>query len=226
VTHVLHLSFLSAPDEKKKNTKKSKKSKKKKKKDKKKKKSRHDTYNIRPFSYSRFRYDDGILRNRSRSRQHEWSRSVSSSDNFSHDDEPHKFYTTELTDPELGYLIGKKGAGVRRIKTSTGCTCSIHGRVVEIGGSKAERRLGRLCLEITIQLQQRNEYKYVKCKKLVRRPDVSYFDVPVEVVGYILGTNGGTIRGLQDETNTYMFFTQEVKKKKKKTIIHSWKKGI
>ncbi|KAJ1471244.1 hypothetical protein T484DRAFT_1844927 [Baffinella frigidus] len=119
----------------------------------------------------------------------------------------------DLEGGAVAYLLGRQGATKQRLANFSGARLEIDphaeggGKVTIIGGDD-ERRLARMCIEIT--LQQRNNGKvHVDLAALEKRNDLTTIDVPQSCVGFVLGARGATLREFETRFRTFMFFDNE-----------------
>ena len=69
---------------------------------------------------------------------------------------------------------------------------------IEIIGTVAERKLARLCIDIT--LQQRNNGKVnISEQELMKEGNVCTLDVETDAVGFVLGAKGATLRQFETQ---------------------------
>jgi hypothetical protein len=79
---------------------------------------------------------------------------------------------------------------------------------IEIIGTVAERKLARLCIDIT--LQQRNNGKVnISEQELMKEGNVCTLDVETDAVGFVLGAKGATLRQFETQYCTFMFFDND-----------------
>lgn len=122
----------------------------------------------------------------------------------------------------VAYLLGRNGQTKQRLANFSGARLEIDprgesGGRIEIIGTEEERRLARMCIEIT--LQQRNNGKVsVESHDLEGRNDVTIFDVPQSAVGFVLGARGATLRDFETKYRTFMFFDNEQLRDDKKRL--------
>jgi hypothetical protein len=89
---------------------------------------------------------------------------------------------------------------------------------VEIIGNDDQRRMAKLCIDIT--LQQRNNGKVkVDLEKLKELGEVTQFDVDHCAVGFVLGAKGATLRQFEKMHRTFMFFDNTMSEDKKKKLF-------
>ena len=90
---------------------------------------------------------------------------------------------------EIAYLLGRNGATKQRLANFSGARLEIDprgdGGRIEVIGTKEERRLARLCVDITLQ-QRNNGRVHVDTEDLESRNDVSWLDVHKDAVGFVL----------------------------------------
>ncbi|KAJ1495971.1 hypothetical protein T484DRAFT_1924461 [Baffinella frigidus] len=114
---------------------------------------------------------------------------------------------------EVAYLLGRQGATKQRLANFSGARLEIDphaeggGKITIIGGEE-ERRLARMCIEITLQ-QRNNGQVHVDLAALEKRNDLSTVDVPQAAVGFVLGARGATLREFETRFRTFMFFDNE-----------------
>jgi len=122
----------------------------------------------------------------------------------------------------VAYLLGRNGATKQRLANFSGAKLEIDprgddGGRVEIIGNDEERKLARLCIDIT--LQQRNNGKVVvDMERMEARGDVVTLDVPGEAVGFVLGSKGATLREFETKFRTFMFFDNDSVRDNKKRL--------
>ena len=120
----------------------------------------------------------------------------------------------ELESAAIAYLLGRNGATKQRLANFSGCRLEIDpsrdgasGRI-EIIGTPDERKLARLCIDIT--LQQRNNGKVIVSEKeLFAGGNVTTLDVETDAVGFVLGAKGATLRQFETQYRTFMFFDND-----------------
>ena len=119
-----------------------------------------------------------------------------------------------LESQAIAYLLGRNGATKQRLANFSGCRLEIDPNKddstgkIEIIGTVPERKLARLCIDIT--LQQRNNGKLnVREDKLMANGEVSTLDVDTDAVGFVLGAKGQTLRHLETQYRTFMFFDND-----------------
>lgn len=124
----------------------------------------------------------------------------------------------------VAYLLGRNGATKQRLANFSGARLEIDprgegGGTIEIIGTEEERRLARMCIDITLQ-QRNNGQVIVDLDALEARGDISIFDVPLNAVGFVLGSKGATLRELETKYKTFMFFDNEnIRDQKKRLYI-------
>ena len=120
----------------------------------------------------------------------------------------------ELESGAIAYLLGRNGATKQRLANFSGCRLEIDpnkdgsaGRI-EIIGTPEERKLARLCIDIT--LQQRNNGKVtINEKELLAGGNAVTLDVDTDAVGFVLGAKGATLRQFETQYRTFMFFDND-----------------
>lgn len=123
----------------------------------------------------------------------------------------------------VAYLLGRNGTTKQRLANFSGARLEIDpradgGGTVEIIGSDDERRLARICIDIT--LQQRNNGKVkVDLEGLRALGEITHFDVDQSAVGFVLGAKGATLRQFEKMYRTFMFFDND-------TVVEGGKKRL
>ncbi|KAJ1476831.1 hypothetical protein T484DRAFT_1823473 [Baffinella frigidus] len=128
----------------------------------------------------------------------------------------------------VAYLLGRNGTTKQRLANFSGARLEIDpradgGGTVEIIGSDDERRLARICIDIT--LQQRNNGKAssspvkVDLEGLRALGEITHFDVDQSAVGFVLGAKGATLRQFEKMYRTFMFFDND-------TVVEGGKKRL
>ena len=119
-----------------------------------------------------------------------------------------------LESQAIAYLLGRNGATKQRLANFSGCRLEIDPNKdgdtgkIEIIGTVDERKLARLCIDIT--LQQRNNGKVnVSEQALKAAGNVSTLDVDTDAVGFVLGAKGATLRQFEKQFCTFMFFDND-----------------
>lgn len=112
-----------------------------------------------------------------------------------------------LQGDEVAYLLGRDGSTKRRLEGSSGCRVEVDKDQVEFTGTKDERELCKLCINMT--LQQRRGKMSMDFKEIEARPDCLTHDVPEQCVGFVLGNRGNTLRQFEERTKVYMVFDNE-----------------
>jgi hypothetical protein len=122
--------------------------------------------------------------------------------------------TMSLESQCIAYLLGRNGATKQRLAKFSGCRLEIdpsrddNTGKIEIIGTSPERKLARLCIDIT--LQQRNNGKIeISEEELMANGNVSTFDVDKSAVGFVLGAKGQTLRQFETQHRTFMFFDND-----------------
>jgi len=114
----------------------------------------------------------------------------------------------QLSEADVAYLVGRSGSTRMRLENFSGARLNIDHSAAEVEGSEEARKLATLAINIT--LQQRNGGRIdVNFAELEDRTDVSTFDVPKETVGFLLGSKGGTLRKMETDHKTFMFFDND-----------------
>jgi len=119
-----------------------------------------------------------------------------------------------LESQAIAYLLGRNGATKQRLANFSGCRLEIDPNKddstgkIEIIGTVPERKLARLCIDIT--LQQRNNGKVnISEDELMAAGNVSTLDVDTDAVGFVLGAKGQTLRQFETQYRTFMFFDND-----------------
>lgn len=119
-----------------------------------------------------------------------------------------------LESQAIAYLLGRNGATKQRLANFSGCRLEIDPNKdgstgkIEIIGTPSERKLARLCIDIT--LQQRNNGKVtISEKELLADGNVTTLDVDTDAVGFVLGAKGATLRQFETQFRTFMFFDND-----------------
>lgn len=113
-----------------------------------------------------------------------------------------------LSDHDVAYLVGKGGQTRIRLERFSGARLQINQGTAEVTGTDAERSRAKLAIDIT--LQQRNGGRIsTDFNELERRADMDLLDVPKDVVGFLLGTKGQSLRALESKYCTFMFFDND-----------------
>jgi len=119
-----------------------------------------------------------------------------------------------LESQAIAYLLGRNGATKQRLANFSGCRLEIDPNKdgstgkIEIIGTPDERKLARLCIDIT--LQQRNNGKVsISEKDLLADGNVTTLDVDTDAVGFVLGAKGATLRQFETQFQTFMFFDND-----------------
>jgi len=119
-----------------------------------------------------------------------------------------------LESQAIAYLLGRNGATKQRLANFSGCRLEIDPNKdgssgkIEIIGTIPERKLARLCIDIT--LQQRNNGKVnISEEQLMEDGNVSTLDVDTDAVGFVLGAKGATLRQFETQFRTFMFFDND-----------------
>jgi len=119
-----------------------------------------------------------------------------------------------LESAAIAYLLGRNGATKQRLANFSGCRLEIDPNKdgntgkIEIIGTPDERKLARLCIDIT--LQQRNNGKVnISEQELLAAGNVSTLDVDTDAVGFVLGAKGATLRQFETQFRTFMFFDND-----------------
>ena len=150
----------------------------------------------------------GRGRSRSRSRGRAGSRDRSRERRRSRS--PPGTETMALEGAAIAYLLGRQGQTKQRLANFSGARLEIDpegrdgGKVTIIGGDE-ERRLARMCIDITLQ-QRNNGQVVVDLPELEKRNDLTTLDVPQSAVGFVLGARGATLRDFETRFRTFMFF--------------------
>lgn len=118
----------------------------------------------------------------------------------------------------VAYLLGSAGSTKRRLENFTGCVLEVRGGNVELEGTKEQRNLARLCIEITLQQRERTKRMDVDFESLEKRDDCTFLDVPLDAVGYVLGSRGATLRQFEESSKTYLFFDNDTVRDGKKRL--------
>ena len=108
-----------------------------------------------------------------------------------------------------GYLCGKQKSGVRRLEAFTRARINVGFDVVDIEGLARQVELARLCIDITLQQRRECRGRLLRFEDIECRPDVSTLDVPVETVGYVLGSKGASMRRHEERYGVFMFFDND-----------------
>ena len=117
------------------------------------------------------------------------------------------------------YRLGRNGSTKSRLAMFTSARLEIDPRegTVEIIGNEAQRKLSRLCIEITLQ-QQNNGRITADLDAIERRDDVTIYDVPGDAVAFLLGAKGAALRGMETKHCTFMFFDNDSTRNGKKRL--------
>jgi hypothetical protein len=103
------------------------------------------------------------------------------------------------------YLLGSRRATKERLCAFTGAALDIGKTSVVLAGTHEQIELAKLCVEVTLQ-QRRDARQTVPYDELERRDDVETLDVPVDLVGFVLGAKGASLRSLESTHHVFLFF--------------------
>jgi len=79
---------------------------------------------------------------------------------------------------------------------------------IKVTGSESERKLARLCIDIT-DAQRTNQGRDVNFEAIEARDDCVVIQVPTVAVGFVMGSKGATLRELELKHRAFMFLDQD-----------------
>ena len=126
-----------------------------------------------------------------------------------HFPEPEVNVTLRMEHATAAYLCGHQKSGLERLQTFTGARFKVGYDTVDIRGLPEQVELARFCIDITLQQRRESRAGPLRFEEIERRPDVSTLDVPVETVGYVLGTRGASLRKHEAQNHVFMFFDND-----------------
>ena len=125
------------------------------------------------------------------------------------EDDGFDYDTFPFRGDEYSYALGSKGSTRKKLAAASGAIIEYVGQVAILAGLERERKQAREYLEWLMR-QRTNEPIDVDVDK---RDDVTVVSAPRSAMGYITGHKGDSLRGIERDTNTFIFAAGSGKKK-------------
>jgi len=118
-----------------------------------------------------------------------------------------------MSSSDFSYALGAGGSTRMKLATASGCIIQYIGNVAFMCGKKDERKRGMDYLSWLIKQRKGS----VSVEDAEDRDDCLIVDVPQQVVGFITGYKGSSLRSIERESSTFCFADGENRNEDKKT---------
>ena len=125
------------------------------------------------------------------------------------EDDGFDYDTFPFRGDEFSYALGSRGSTRKKLAAASGAIIEYVGQVAILAGLERERKQAREYLEWLMR-QRTNEPIDVDVDA---RDDVTVVSAPRSAMGYITGHKGDSLRGIERDTNTFIFAAGSGKKK-------------
>ena len=112
----------------------------------------------------------------------------------------------DIEKEDAAFVLGRGGSTKRKIARVCGAELELdeHNLTITIFGTRRQTDHAKDYLRFV--MQQRTGPVYIDLTE--RRDDLTVYDVPEDCVGFVMGRSGATLRSLEEEWGTLMFFAR------------------